>query len=460
MRRAAARAPDPTTETSTAMSFEMTDLSAWLALLAVLSLPCALLPLLLAWRNLPVFVTPTLAPPRGVRVSVLIPARNEGAQIRRAIEAALASRGVAVEVLVLDDQSGDDTARIVAEIAAREPRVRLIAGTALPPGWVGKQRACWLLAAQARHEVLMFVDADVSLRPRAAAAATGLLLQDAHLGLVSGFPRQRTGSLAEHLAVPWIHLLLLGYLPLQRMRESLRPAWGAACSQWMVARRHAYLEVNGHGAAPASRDAGRSLPRSFREHGWKTDVFDGTALASCRTYRGLHELWFGFGKSAGEGLASPAALPVWTLLIGAGHVLPWLLLPLALLAGAPLAAVLAGLAVAANLALRGLLMRRFRQPALGLALHPVSAAMVLALNGWFLLQRLLGRPSHWRGRAYPARVRARRRVVPARPAPPPPQAHQETATTLRSAEPDKAPPAPESGPSEARSAPDATAAVA
>lgn len=439
----------------------MSDLSPWLAVLSTLSLLLALLPLLLAWRNLRLFATPALAPPRGVRVSVLIPARNEAANIGRAIEAALASRGVEVEVLVFDDQSSDETGRIVAEIASREPRVRLIAGAALPAGWVGKQRACWLLAAQARHEVLMFVDADVCLRPRAAAAATGLLLQDARLGLVSGYPRQLAGTLSERLALPWMLLLLLGYLPLQRMRGSLSPAWAAGCGQWMVARRHAYLEVNGHGAAPASRDAGRSLPRSFRENGWKTDVFDGSPLAVCRNHVGLREVWFGLGRGAGEGLGQPARFPAWLLLIGLGHVLPWLLLPLALVAGAPMAALLAALGVACNLALRWLLMRRFRHHGPSLLLHPASAAMLLALNGWFLLQRLRRRPTAWRGRSYAARTRSRRRVVPARPAPPPPQAHQETATTLRAGPPADAPAEPDPGAEDSRrSAGDARAAAA
>lgn len=360
----------------------------------------ALLPLLLGLRNLVLFRVPCEPAPGGCRVSILIPARDEAANIREAVAAALASIEVDVEVVVLDDQSNDDTAGIVRRLAQDDSRVRLVVPPPLPPGWAGKQRACRLLAEHARHEVLMFIDADVRLAPEAASRAAAFLLRSPRLGLVSGFPREATGSLAEHLVIPWIHVLLLGYLPMDFMRRSRRPSFGAACGQWMVARRDAYFEVGGHGAAPASRHDGVSLPRSFRAAGWHTDLFDATPLARCRMYRGLREVWTGFGKSAGEGLATPLGLPVWTLLIAGGHLLPWLLLPLGWAMDEVPVMQLAALGIAANLVLRGLLAWRFRQHPLGVVLHALGGALVLALNWFALCRHLAGRPSSWRGRAY------------------------------------------------------------
>ncbi|MBA3589331.1 glycosyltransferase [Methylibium sp.] len=371
----------------------------------------ALLPLLLGLRNLRLFRVPREPAPEGCRVSILIPARDEAANIGEAVAAALASVEVEVEVVVLDDQSSDQTASIVRRLAQHDPRVRLVVPPPLPPGWAGKQRACRLLADQARHEVLMFIDADVRLAPEAASRAAGFLLREANLGLVSGFPRETTGSIGEHLVIPWIHVLLLGYLPMDFMRHSRRPAFGAGCGQWMVARRDAYFEVGGHGAAPASRHDGVSLPRSFRAAGWGTDLFDATPLARCRMYRGFREVWDGFGKSAGEGLATPVGLPVWTLLIAGGHLLPWLLLPLGLVTGQAQVMQLAALGIAANLVLRVLLAWRFGQHPVGVALHAVGGALVLALNGAALRRHVGGRPSLWRGRAYVGG----RRIDPAEP---------------------------------------------
>jgi hypothetical protein len=98
-------------------------------------------------------------------------------------------------------------------------------------------------------------------------------------------------------------------------------------------------------------------------------------------------------------LAAPVGLPVWSLLIGRGHVLPWLLLPLTLALDAQLAAALSSAAVLANLGLRMHLARRFRQHLAGVLLHPLSA-LLLAIQWWALLRYLAGRPNVWRGRAY------------------------------------------------------------
>lgn len=371
-----------------------------MTVLSWLSAALAALPLLVALANLRQFQRPRAAAFAGTRVSILIPARNEAATIEAAVRGALASTGVQVEVLVLDDDSSDGTAEIVARLAAADDRVRLLKAPPLAPGWAGKQRACHLLSQQARFEVLMFADADVQFAPEAASRAARCLLAKSDLGMVSGFPCELTLSWAERLVIPWIHVLLLGYLPMGRMRSSTSPAYAAACGQWVVARAHAYRQVGGHAAAPASRHDGTSLPRSFRAGGWRTDVFDGSRLAQCRMYTDLPTVWHGFAKSAGEGLATPAALPVWTMLIGVGHVLPPLFLATGLALGRPAVAIAGGIGLAANWVLRFLLCVRFGQSWLGAWLHPVGAVFVLAIQWVALLGHLRGRPSEWRGRRY------------------------------------------------------------
>ncbi|MCP1613166.1 glycosyltransferase involved in cell wall biosynthesis [Azospirillum lipoferum] len=75
--------------------------------------------------NLFLYRRPTATPPLGTAVSILIPARNEEAGIAAAVDAALLSRGVELEVVVLDDHSTDRKAEIVLAIVVRDPRVRL-----------------------------------------------------------------------------------------------------------------------------------------------------------------------------------------------------------------------------------------------------------------------------------------------------------------------------------------------
>ena len=360
----------------------------------------ALLPLAMTLWNLVLYRPPRAAPPPGSRVSVLIPARDEAANIGPAMTAVLANRDVKLELVVLDDHSTDGTADIVRAVAAGDARVRLERAPPLPPGWSGKQHACWVLAQHARHDVLLFLDADVRIAPDAVGRAAGLLLAG-RAGLVSGFPRQITGTLAEHLTIPWIHLLLLGYLPMGFMRLFRAPGFGAGCGQFMVARRHAYMAAGGHAAIRTSLHDGVTLPRAFRRAGFMTDLFDATDLATCRMYAGWDEVWSGFGKNATEGMATAAGLPVWTILIGCGHVLPLPVLLTAMIAGAYQVAMLAGAALLCNMAQRALVAVRFRQNRPVIALHPAGAALLLAMQWTAMVRTLLRRPAVWRGRSYP-----------------------------------------------------------
>jgi glycosyltransferase involved in cell wall biosynthesis len=124
----------------------------------------------------------------GARVAVLIPARDEERNIAACVESVLASTGVELEVLVLDDASSDRTAEIVREIAARDARVRLLHAPVLPAGWNGKQHACWILAQESRAPMMLFLDADVRVAPDAIARCEGARRRQ-ELALLSGFPR-------------------------------------------------------------------------------------------------------------------------------------------------------------------------------------------------------------------------------------------------------------------------------
>ncbi|MHB8341089.1 MAG: glycosyltransferase family 2 protein, partial [Mycobacteriales bacterium] len=180
----------------------------------------------------------------GEPVSVLLPVRDEVSRAGPCLAAVLASRGVAdLEVLVLDDGSSDATADLVRAVAGRDPRVHLITGRALPPGWLGKPHACAQLAAAARGEVLVFLDADVVLAPDGLARAVATL---EGLDLVCPYPRQRAESLAERLVQPLLQWSWLTFLPVRFAERSPRPSLAAANGQLLVVRAAAYAAAGGH----------------------------------------------------------------------------------------------------------------------------------------------------------------------------------------------------------------------
>ncbi len=383
---------------------------------------CALWPATLFCINLRRFQPPPpLAPTaKPVAISVLIPARNEEANIGPALQHVLASRDVVLEVLVLDDSSTDGTAERVRAIAVRDARVSLLEGVPLPHGWNGKQFACWTLAQRATEPLLVFLDADVRIEPDLLARMAAFL-QQSDSALVSGFPRLVTVTSLEKLLLPLIHFVLLAFLPMGSMRRTQRTSVAAGCGQFFLADRAAYFASGGHNALRESMHDGLMLPRAFRRAGFRTDLADITALASVRMYDSPAKVWQGLAKNATEGIATPGRIAPLSLILILGQVVP-ALVAAALLLGAGWLAVFGrsrgasvdvreprvallmlgafSIVLIAGFVPRLLAVRRFRQPLGSALLHPVGVTTLLVLQWYALARKLFGRPVGWRQRTY------------------------------------------------------------
>ncbi len=337
----------------------------------------------------------------GPAISVLIPARDEAANIAAVVHSVLASEDADFEVLVMDDGSQDATAEIVTKIAEKNRRVKLLHAPKLETGWVGKPHCCYQLSRHARFPVLLFIDADVRLRKDALRRVSASMKNNKYK-LLSGFPKQVTVSFAEKLIIPLIHFLLLGYLPILAMRKSGWAAFAAGCGQFIAVDRKAYQAVGGHRMIPESMHDGLTLPHVFRRKNYVTDIFDAGDIAECRMYDSLNSVWLGFKKNATEGMAKVLALPVWTILLAGGHLAAFIALPWLLIKGTDHSEILLCLAIACALSIfqRGLLVLRFSQSWLGALMHPLGVAFVLMIQWSALFGKALGKPSGWRGRSY------------------------------------------------------------
>jgi glycosyl transferase family 2 len=369
---------------------------------AIAMMLCALAPAVLFCVNLRRYLPPNGSGEESLPgVSVLIPARDEEDGIEAAVQSVLASRGVRFEVIVMDDSSTDRTAALVEAMARKDKRIRLERALDLPREWNGKQHACWLLARAAQHELLCFVDADVRLEPEALSRMTAFL-DKSSAALVSGFPRQITQTWLEWLLLPLIHFVLLGFLPMEKMRKTTDPAFAAGCGQFLLVRRDAYFACGGHAEIKETMHDGLLLPKLFRQHGYRTDLADLTALATCRMYRSARQVWSGLAKNATEGIAAPVRILPVSLLLMMGQVLPfcfaaWFLLH----GGLSLAAwIYLLVAMAGGWLPRALAARRFRQDWRGAVLHPIGITFLLAIQWYAFARRMMGRTVSWKDRAY------------------------------------------------------------
>jgi glycosyltransferase involved in cell wall biosynthesis len=368
--------------------------------IAVAGLVLAVMTAVMVAVNLLCYRTPSLPGDRSATlVSILIPARDEEGNIARIVDSALSSRNVELEVVVMDDHSSDRTVEIVQAIAAGDSRVRIESAPPLPEGWAGKQHACQALAQTARGEVLLFVDADVEFDPDGVARAVGFLESSA-CDLVSGFPRQITGTWMERLVIPLIHFVLLGYLPLPAMRRSHEESFAAGCGQLFVARRTAYEKSGGHASIRATFHDGLQLPRAFRRAGLKTDLFDATRVATCRMYHSAGEVILGLAKNAHEGMAGRLAIWFWSAILLLSYVVPPALVVAGLVSGSRAAWwSIAVVATAVGMGTRLVLAVRFRQSIIGALLHPLGVTILLAIQWYSWVLRRAGRGVAWKDRA-------------------------------------------------------------
>lgn len=233
------------------------------------------------------------------RVSILVPARNEAHRITPTIRSLLAQEGLPhLEILVLDDGSTDRTGDVVRQACGSDPRVKVIDGPDdLPPaGWLGKSWACHRLAQEATGDVLVFIDADVQLSPRAISSTIHQMRQ-AGLDLLSPYPRQVAVTAAERITQPLVTWSWVTALPIRITERSHYPSMAAAIGQFLVVDARAYRISGGHAAVSGMILEDVGVLRAVKKAGFRGAPADGSAIATCRMYDDWDEIYDGYTKS-------------------------------------------------------------------------------------------------------------------------------------------------------------------
>ena len=328
-------------------------------------------------------------------ISVIIPARNEVANLPPLLDSLIAQDYPLYEVVVVDDSSTDGTAALVRCYAKQG--VRLIQSDGPPSGWTGKNAACWRGASESSHPWLLFVDADTALAPVALRSSMAFALEQ-HAGAISLLARQRCETFWERLLLPFAYQQYFVGVNAQRIHSPLGPA--LANGQYFLIHREAYRQAGGHAANASSLIDDVALATRLKRLGTIPLACRGEMLVSVRMYTNLREIIAGFSKNSylflrqspstgiQTAISTSLAASVGKLFWDAWRRRSWRLFIVAL--GAYAAQAFSAWSW----------LRRFGVSTFYALLMPLSALTFLgiALNSMFRV--LTGRPFPWKGRSY------------------------------------------------------------
>jgi glycosyltransferase involved in cell wall biosynthesis len=340
-------------------------------------------------------------PSQTPRVSVLIPARNEVANIEACVTSLMRQRYPDVEVIVLDDASTDGTGQLLDNLRARYPVLKVIHSAGEPPhGWNGKSYACHLLARHATGDWLLFTDADTVHLPYS--IHYGLAqAQRLDVDLLSAFPYQRTVTWSERVVVSFI----LDFLP--RVSVDFRGLWRGtsnivlANGQYLLARTSSYSAIGGHASIHDALIDDFALAHRFRQCAYNVALVDGASQVQCRMYHTLREVQIGFAKNILGALTSTSPTRRsrwWAPLFAWGYACIFVIPFFNLLYSQ--SRVLAIAEIVWLLLLRGLAGWSIRRPLSEMLTTPLAAWFVMALGLDALYRRWRKRTVVWKERVY------------------------------------------------------------
>jgi chlorobactene glucosyltransferase len=322
------------------------------------------------------------------QISVLIPMRNEAAVIAETVRSWLSQDYPNFEILILDDNSTDDSAKIAREAAAGDCRLTIVQGSELPAGWLGKPWACQQLAERARGSYLLFTDADVRWGPGALSALVGEA-QRTNADLLTVWPTQISLTWAERLVVPLMALTIQAYLPILAVHHLPWAIFAHAMGQCLLFKREAYQAIGGHQAVKTAIVDDMAFAYAIKRRRLRLRAADANGLIKTRMYQNWNQVRDGFAKNILAGHANSLAFLFFsTVFHWWMFVLPWILAP--------------GNWRLALFGLMGILTRALtaastRQRVVDSALMPLSVGLMTVIAAQAIRWHWRGGP-HWKGR--------------------------------------------------------------
>jgi len=271
---------------------------------------------------------PTPAP----RVTVLIPARNEEANIEKCVSSVLAQDYPNLRVVVANDRSTDATGAILDRFAAGDSRLCVVHCTDADviAGWAGKSNAIHnayekgvrqgstvAYPADGLVEFLLGIDSDVRLTRADAISVSVRAALKHRTGIFTLLPALESHSFFEGLVIPLTGMMAsaINAVALTNVDSFKRVAY--ANGQYLMIRRDVYDAIGGHGAVGPIVCEDVALAYVVKNSGRRVRVAWGSDLCAIRMYDSLSAIYRGLARI----ISVSRNRRVWPMLIGISFLL-------------------------------------------------------------------------------------------------------------------------------------------
>jgi chlorobactene glucosyltransferase len=278
---------------------------------------------------------PATAPANAPLLTVIVPARDEAANIGRCVSSLVQSTYPSLDIIVVDDHSTDGTGQIAVDAGAGDSRLRVVRAPDLAPGWLGKQWACAHGASLARGRLLCFTDADTVHGPDLHTRSVSAIL-DRSADVLSVAGMQELGTFWERLMQPQVFALLFArYGGSEVVSRATRPEDVIANGQYMLFQRSAYEALGGHASVKGKIAEDLALAILAKRKGMRVHIVHRRDQLRTRMYSSLRALVRGWMKNVyAGGIESLPPARLWRVfypLILFAPIVAWLSPPAALL---------------------------------------------------------------------------------------------------------------------------------
>lgn len=229
-------------------------------------------------------------------VTIIVPAKDEGERIRSCIESCLKQDYPDFEVIAVDDRSVDNTGQVMDEMAAQNPRLKVLhiqEGT-LEPGWTGKNNALHQAQKLSAADWMLFVDSDVVLEKDALSSAMGTVTNKVY-DMISLLPRLESHTIWETTLVP-LAASAASTMYMISLNNNDRVKTAFANGQFLLISRKVYDAIGGHEAVKDRYCEDVEIAARMKRAEYRPRIAWGNDFAAVRMYSSLAAIFRGWSR--------------------------------------------------------------------------------------------------------------------------------------------------------------------